>query len=121
MRAAPARQGTRTLDPGMEGPLEHTEQDREEIRAAYARRRRNQLIATIPIGAVLLAFGFMGEGAAFTLLGLPQQVVTPMLVVLIVATLVFSFLNWRCPACSSYLGRAFNPKHCGNCGVNLRP
>jgi hypothetical protein len=33
---------------------------------------------------------------------------------------IFDGQNWRCPACDNYLGRAFNPKHCRRCGIELR-
>lgn len=38
----------------------------------------------------------------------------------VLAGLVGSFLNWRCPACSTYFGkRVFGLRHCPSCGVAL--
>jgi rubrerythrin len=38
----------------------------------------------------------------------------------VAGALIFSFVNWRCPACTRYLGRGWNPKFCPKCGVQLR-
>jgi len=40
--------------------------------------------------------------------------------VLVAAAVIFSFANWRCPACNGYLGRGINPKFCSKCGTELR-
>jgi DNA polymerase II large subunit len=37
----------------------------------------------------------------------------------IISVLAFSFLNWRCPSCNKYLGKAINPKFCSKCGTQL--
>ena len=37
-----------------------------------------------------------------------------------VGWVIFEGRSWRCPACNKYLGRAFNPKHCRTCGIELR-
>ncbi len=40
----------------------------------------------------------------------------------VVVALGFSFWNWRCPACNTYLGRRFfNVRHCFSCGAQLQP
>jgi hypothetical protein len=40
----------------------------------------------------------------------------------LVLALGFSFWNWRCPSCSSYLGRRFfGLRHCQHCGTQLQP
>ena len=86
----------------------------------FKRRRKNQLIALIPLVVALLAAtlldhhpkqmpsGFLGKnfGVIFSLY--------------LIALVVFSFRNWRCPACNGYLGRGINPRSCPYCGVQLR-
>jgi hypothetical protein len=42
------------------------------------------------------------------------------LVAIVVGWGIFNNRNWRCPACDRYLGRAFNPKHCRTCRIELR-
>ena len=34
--------------------------------------------------------------------------------------ILFSLYNWRCPACSKYLGKQRSPKYCSKCGVALQ-
>lgn len=41
-------------------------------------------------------------------------------IVIIVALVIFSRLNWRCPKCNKYLGRGTTPKHCIHCGEELQ-
>jgi hypothetical protein len=33
--------------------------------------------------------------------------------------LVFTFENWRCPACDGLLGASIRPRTCGDCGAEL--
>jgi MFS family permease len=69
--------------------------------------------------ALLLAFAFFENRDAATVFGLPAQIAGPVLIALVLGVLLFSFRNWRCPACNKYLGRAIHPKFCQNCGVAL--
>ena len=100
--------------------MQHTEQQKSQFKQDYAKRRRSQLMVSVPLVAVMLAFVFAEERHAGTLLGLPIQIAGPIFLAVVAGALFFSFRNWRCPACNKYLGRAFNPKHCHSCGVELR-
>ncbi|KAF0138149.1 MAG: hypothetical protein FD122_3859, partial [Stygiobacter sp.] len=33
---------------------------------------------------------------------------------------IFSFKNWRCPACDKYLAKQTNPSFCPNCGAKYK-
>jgi hypothetical protein len=65
-----------------------------EIIAEFKKKRTRQIMA---VGPIILAF----------------------IGILSVSVLVFSFLNWRCPSCNKYLGKAINPKFCSKCGTQL--
>mgnify|MGYP001402959415 CR=1 FL=1 len=56
---------------------------------------------------------------------LENRITSMMLTVLIFAVLgailVFSFRNWRCPACEGHLGKGMGARFCSKCGVQLRP
>jgi hypothetical protein len=68
--------------------------------------------------AVMAPLAFSEDDAAF--FGLSIAVLGPITLVAIFAGwVIFSVRNWRCPACNMSLGRAFNPKHCRNCGIAL--
>jgi len=41
-------------------------------------------------------------------------------IIVIAAFIVFSILNWRCPACRKYLGADINRDRCKKCGARLR-
>jgi hypothetical protein len=103
-----------------EGMVEYTDQQRAAFRDAYAKRRRNQLIVTVPLVAVIAAFAFTEDRGGGTALGLPPQLAGPIVILVVAAVLIFSFRNWRCPACNKYLGRSTNPKYCQRCGIELR-
>lgn len=95
-----------------------TGQRRAKLVAEFQRRRRRQLLVSIPLVVVILGVGAVGgEGGV---LGVSQVVLAGVLVALIFGMLLFSFRNWRCPACDAYLGRYMNPRHCSACGALLR-
>jgi hypothetical protein len=69
--------------------------------------------------AVMASLPFIEDQATF--FGLSGAVLGPITLVTILAGwVIFSVLNWRCPACNMSLGRAFNPRHCRECGIALR-
>jgi hypothetical protein len=107
----------RTIDlHNLEETMDYTEEHITEVKAEFARRRTRSVILTIALVplAFLFAFGSLG-GSSF--LGLPAGA----WIILFFIVLVPSYLNWRCPNCKSFLGRAsgFSPKHCQNCGIPL--
>jgi hypothetical protein len=92
-----------------------------EIIAEFKNRRKRQIIAVIPavvaIGPIVV---FSDAPTTRTMLGIPAAVALPIAFALLVGVLIFSFRNWRCPACRGYLGKAMNPRFCQKCGVQLR-
>jgi len=99
--------------------LEYTEAQKVQFKQLYATRRRNQLMVSIPLVAVIIGVVVTEDRAGGTILGLPRDVVGPIFLAIVAGALFYSFRNWRCPACNKYLGRGFNPRHCQNCGVEL--
>jgi hypothetical protein len=68
---------------------------------------------------VVAPFAFTKGDATF--FGISESVLGPItLLVAIIDAAIYSGRNWRCHACDMYLGRAFNPKHCRRCGIELR-
>jgi hypothetical protein len=99
--------------------LEYTDQQRAAFKDAHAKRLRKKLIMIVLLFAVMASLAFTEEGATF--FGLSEAVLGPIaLVAIFVGWVIFESRNWRCPACGEYLGRAFNPKHCHRCGIELR-
>jgi hypothetical protein len=98
--------------------LEYTDQQRAEFKDAYAEQFRKRLVMMVIFLAALAALALTDDGA--TLFGLSDEVLGPFALVAMVGAMIFSVRNWNCPACNRGLGRAFNPKHCPKCGIELR-
>ena len=94
----------------------------EQIRAEYLRRRRRQVLGS---ALFLLAFAgiYVWQLALFDpRLAQASRASAGMLLVSgIVATLWFSWRNWRCPACRRHLGRTLSHRACPHCGVRFVP
>ena len=100
--------------------MEYIEPQKETVRTTFARRRRHQLVVGLPVMIVIVAAILGDEPGAGSVYGLPVVLWAPVLAIVVATALIFSFVNWRCPACNRYLGRGWNPKFCPKCGVQLR-
>ena len=97
-----------------------TDEERAEIKRQFAARRRRQFALLVPT-VLLIVFGLaMRAGVDFHRYGIDRAWAGPVFFGLVVAALVFSFVNWRCPACNAYLGRSLGPHFCPSCGAELR-
>ena len=88
----------------------------DEFRRQFAVRRRRQLLLAVPLLPVLITVIVARQGAG-ALLGLPAEIWGPVFFLLVIGALAFSLWNWRCPACSKYLGKGISPRYCPRCGV----
>ena len=100
--------------------MQHTEQQLTELKAEFAKRRKRQLLATIPIVAVFVVAMVLRGGGDVSFLGIPSSVVVGGVFALILGSIAFSLWNWRCPACNRYLGKGISPSFCSKCGVPLQ-
>ncbi len=92
----------------------------EEIKAEFAVRRRRQLLLLIPV-ILMFAFAILVGTGKLPVPVDPDSATPKVVLFLVVAACVgYSWVNWRCPACNGYLGRGIEPKHCRNCGAQLR-
>lgn len=99
--------------------MEYTDQQRAALKDTYAKRLRTRLIMMVLLFVVMATLAFKEDSATF--FGLSMAVLGPIsLVAIFVGWVIFESRNWRCPACDNHLGRAFNPKHCRTCGIELR-
>jgi hypothetical protein len=90
-----------------------------EIIAEFKKKRTRQIMA---VGPIILAFiGLLSvENNPTGIFGLAPSTILVTAFAVIISVLVFSFLNWRCPSCNKYLGKAINPKFCSKCGTQLK-
>ncbi len=90
------------------------EMEEKHIMAEFTRKKRIQYVG---MGIVLVAIvavmaGFANKAAGSSWLGyIPLGIA--------IIFVVFSYFNWRCPACKKYLGRGYSLKTCRSCGAKL--
>ena len=99
----------------------YTGQDDQQVMAEFRQRRTRQLIVCVPVIAAIIPLVMLEDAGPAGLWGIPTSVVGAVCIAVIVAVLVYSLVNWRCPACNKYLGKGINPRYCRNCGTQLRP
>jgi hypothetical protein len=101
--------------------MTYTEDQKAAFRAEFASRRKRQLLVSIPLVVVMLGVMIvLDDKSKAPALGLSPSVVIGIFAVVMGGGLVFSLLNWRCPACARYLGKHISPSFCHRCGVALR-
>jgi hypothetical protein len=87
----------------------------------FAKRRKRQLLAVIPILAVVvLRVVLLKKQPETPLFGLPTELVIGAAIAVILGFVAFTLWNWRCPACNRYLGKGISPSFCPKCGVPLQ-
>jgi cytochrome bd-type quinol oxidase subunit 2 len=92
----------------------------EDIKADFARRKRKQFIVMVPLLVLIVGFVLFDGQIKSAASDVPQLVLLGVVAVAAITIMVFSFRNWRCPACNGYLGKSASLNHCPKCGVALR-
>jgi hypothetical protein len=97
------------------------EADAQRVIKAYARRWRAQLLAMPPVAISFWFLMWCTDNGPDLILGLARTYWLVASATLLAALLIFTFINWRCPACGQRLGgRCWHPSFCPNCGATLR-
>jgi hypothetical protein len=98
------------------GRVAYTPEQLAEFKASFAKRR------TRHIASFAAAFGSM-----VLMIVLPEPLSfpfgrggPPLPFLIVPAFIVFSWINWRCPACNRSLGGEISPKYCSGCGTELQ-
>lgn len=90
------------------------------VRRAFRRRRIRQLAAALLVLAAFLVIVLPDHGVRISLPGVSPDALRVAAGAAILAVLVFTAVNWRCPGCRRYLGRSISPPYCAGCGVPLQ-
>jgi hypothetical protein len=98
--------------------MEYTEEEKAQFKREFAVRRKRQLMLAIPLLPLFVVVTLTGRGSQ-EVFGIPRQTFGMGFFVLVVCGLLFSFRNWRCPACDKYLGKGVR-SYCPRCGVELQ-
>ncbi len=99
--------------------MDYADRQKALIKTEFAARRRNQILVSIPLIAMIVLLVVSGENPDQAVLGMPVTVWGPVFTVFLVGGIGFSLYNWRCPACKKYLGKSINPRFCSTCGATL--
>jgi rubrerythrin len=95
-------------------PAARSSDEQRRLRLAFEERReRQRKVGILFAGALGLIVG------AGVLLRLPADYWIPMVGAIALAAVVFSLVNWRCPACGARLGARRTPSSCPDCEAPL--
>jgi protein-S-isoprenylcysteine O-methyltransferase Ste14 len=92
----------------------------ERIIQAFAKRKKIQYLLTIPLALVIIFFVINRINPDFAIGSLTNDTMSIIILVLIIAAILVSLINWRCPNCNKYLGSIFGQKQCPSCGKKLQ-
>ena len=100
--------------------MEYTDGQKALFKTTFATRRRKQRLLAVPLIAIFIGFAVFRDRNQSELFGLSAAIWGPMFLLLVAGAVIFSFVNWKCPACNKYLGKNTNPIFCSKCGVELQ-
>ena len=100
--------------------MEYTDQQKQEFRNQFAMKRRRQLTIAIPLIILIIPLIITDETSGLVLGSIPISIYASVFIILAIGCVIFSFKNWRCPACNKYLGKTISPRFCSKCGVELK-
>ncbi len=93
--------------------------DAQTIMRDFAVRRTRQIIAIAATLILVLLLAVLYKRP--DLLGaFSKDTLVSVQILLILAFLNFTALNWQCPSCKKYLGNDLNKRACKQCGSRLR-
>lgn len=92
----------------------------EKIIQEYHTRRQRQIWVAIILTPVIIFLASARQGVEVSLLGFSSSTLYLISFLLVVGGLLYTFKNWRCPACNGYFRKEWNPAFCSKCGVTLR-
>jgi protein-S-isoprenylcysteine O-methyltransferase Ste14 len=98
----------------------HSEHQKLELKEQFKQRRSRQLIMVLPVLVMMGVFFWLSKHPNASLAGLPPSTLSGVGIVVVVGALIFSLVNWRCPACNGYLGKGISPRFCRKCGFQLQ-
>jgi hypothetical protein len=95
-------------------------QNPDLIKEEFAKRKKKQFTLGIPVAVIFIATLIIRRSSDFNLFGITQDYVMFIGLAILGAYALFSFKNWRCPACDKYLAKQTNPSFCPNCGAKYK-
>jgi hypothetical protein len=97
-----------------------TDQKNEKIIQSFKKKKKLQTVIIIVVFAVaFFAFWYSNNRERFAS-ETDRTIIVYSICAVSLGGLILYYVNWRCPACGSYLGRAPGMIKCRKCGVKLR-
>jgi hypothetical protein len=94
--------------------------DPSRLKGEFAKRQRRQVFGLLPFVALLVFLSLRGFGASDAPFGIDLTGWKIGFGVYIAGYLLFTYTNWRCPACGALLGRILSfIRSCSKCGAAL--
>ncbi len=93
--------------------------ERNPVRVKYEKIKQRQKLIIIPLILLTVFAIFMSIAGESIRQYVNSQYFLIATVITAILTMVFSYYNWRCPSCKSYLGRNMSVETCPKCGVRL--
>jgi len=91
----------------------------DQIIQNYGARQSRQYLA-IAVTMLLLLFLVLVYKRSDIFGEVPKSIIFSAQIFCIVAFIVFSAFNWRCPACGKYLGNDIYRPFCRHCRIRLK-
>lgn len=92
--------------------------DEDDVIAEFKKRWIREVVGLVVLIAILLSSSLLES--LFQRLNFPSNTTTTVIVIAIVGYAIFTYVNWRCPACNEYFYREIYPRYCPQCGAALR-
>ena len=95
----------------------HIQGKNQNVIEEFSKRLKKQFLVSIPLGIIAVFFIVLKN---FNENPEIAEIAPKVGFGFVVALLIFSFFNWRCPACNKYLGKGGAPVYCPKCGAQLK-
>jgi len=92
-----------------------------EVQEEFKKKKKRQIAVLAMVIPVAIGLVLLNQKKDELVMGFTYDQIGIVAVAFIIACLIFSFINWRCPVCKKYLGRSeLNPKRCKHCSEVFR-
>jgi hypothetical protein len=96
------------------------EPEDDDVVSEFRKRERRQLLAVLPLMLAVVAAKLAHDHPGGTVFAQPAWSFYVLAIALVVGSVLFALLNWRCPACGRYLGHGPVQGACPRCRRRLR-
>lgn len=102
--------------------MPYTHEQEAEFKHQFAARRKRQIILFVLLVLAVIGVVLVGDSQEHShrMFRVSPVIIIFPFFLFVAGALIFSFRNWRCPACDGYLGKQMSPRFCAKCGIALQ-